>query len=81
MKVSFKKSAPGANGAAIAEVRLHGSSDEQREPHAAPCMRPVPPNRQNLCPRGPLHVVSVASAVFPSVPVIFSTPIYPGAQS
>ena len=81
MKITFNKSAPGADGAALAEGHLHGSSNEQHDPHAAPGMRSVPPKRQALRPREPLHVVSVASAFFISAQVIFSNQIYPGAQS
>jgi len=81
MKITFNKSAPGADGAALAQGHLPGSSNEQHKPHATPGMRSVPPKRQALCPREPLHVVSVASAFFTSVQAIFSSQIYPGAQS
>lgn len=73
MKITFDKSAPGADGAALAEGHLHGSSNEQHDPHAAPGMRSVPPKRQALRPREPLHVASVASAFFISAQVIFSS--------
>ena len=81
MKIIFNKSAPGADGAVLAEGHLHGSSNEQHAPYAAPGMRSAPLKRQALRPREPLHVVSVASAFFISAQVIFSSQIYPGAQS
>ena len=84
MKIIFKKSAPGADGAdgaVLAEGHLHGSSNEQHAPYAAPGMRSAPPKRQALYPREPLHVDSVVPAFFTSAQVIFSSQIYPGALS